>query len=94
MINTTEVETCADEIVGPVSGTEYDLLSNLAGTRGNGVFCFFEIESPQLSAKAQLATQKATSKTGGAGGATAMLEKKKRKKWRFWPWWSEAYEAT
>ena len=95
MINTTEVETRADEILGPVSGTEYDLLlSKLAGTWGNRVFSFFEIEAPQRSAKAQLATQKATSKTGGAGGATATLEKKKGKKRRFWPWWSEAYEAT
>ena len=77
------METRADNILGPVYGTEYDLLlSKLGGTRGNQVFCFFKIEAPQRSAKAQLATQKATSKTGGAGGATAMLEKKKRKKWR------------
>ena len=76
-----EVETRADEILGPVSGTEYDLLpSKLAGTRDNRVFSFFEIEAQQRSAKAQLAAQKAMSKTGGAGGTTATLEKKKSKK--------------
>ena len=81
MINAAEVETRADEILGPVSGTEYDLLlSKLAGTWGNRVFSFFEIEAPQRSAKAQLATQIAMSKTAGAGGTTATLEKKKRKK--------------
>jgi len=81
VINAAEVETRADEILGPVSGTEYDLLlSKLAGTWGNRVFSFFEIEAPQRSAEAQLAAQKATSKTGGAGGATTMLEKRKRKK--------------
>ena len=75
------METHTDEILGLVSGTEYDLLlTKLVGTRGNRVFSFFEIEAPQRSAKAQLAAQKATSKTGGAGGTTAMLEKKKRKK--------------
>jgi len=81
VINAAEVETHADEILGPVSGTEYDLLlSKLTGTWGNRVFSFFEIEAPQRSAKAQLATQKATSKTGDTGGATAMLEKRKRKR--------------
>jgi len=75
------VETRADEILGPVSGTEYDLLlSKLAATRGNRVFSFFDIEASQRSVEAQLAAQKAASKTGVAGGTTATLEKKKRKK--------------
>ena len=45
-IDVAEVETCADEMLGPVSGNEYDLLlSKLAGARGNRVFSFFGIEA-------------------------------------------------
>ena len=75
------MEARTDEILGPVSGSEYDLLqTKLGGTRGNLVFSFFEIEAPQRSAEAQIATQKPAATAGGAGGATAVLEKKKRKK--------------
>ena len=81
MIDAAEVDTCASEILGPMSGTEYDLLlSKLADTRGNQVFSFFEIEALQRAAEALLAVQEATSKTGGTGGDIATLEKKKRKK--------------
>ena len=81
MIDAAEVETRADEILGPVSGTEYDLLlSKLAGSRGNRVFSFFDIKAPQSATEALLAVQKAASKTGGTGGDIATLEKKKRKK--------------
>ena len=73
-----EVETRADEMLGQVSGNEYDLLlSKLAGARGNWVFSFFGIEAPQRAAKALLAVQKAGGKAGGPVGATAILEKKK-----------------
>ena len=75
------MEACADEILGPMSRSKYDLLlSKLAGTRGNRVFSFFGIEAPQRAAEALVAAQKAASKTGGVASATAMLEKKKRKK--------------
>jgi len=80
-IDVAEVETRADEMLGPVSGNEYDLLlSKLAGARGNRVFSFFGIEAPQRAAEALLAVQKAGGKAGGTGGGTATLEKKKRKK--------------
>ena len=80
-IDVAEVETSADEILGPVSGNEYDLLlSKLAGARGNRVFSFFGIEAPQRAAEALLAVQKAGGKDGGTGAATATLEKKKWKK--------------
>jgi hypothetical protein len=40
------VETRADEILGPMSGVEYDLLlSKLDGTRGDQVFSYFGIEA-------------------------------------------------
>ena len=75
------METRADEILGPVSGTEYDLLlSKLDGTRGNRVFSYFGIEAAQRTAEALLAAQKVVRKTGGLVGTTAMLEKKKRRK--------------
>ena len=75
------METRADEILGPVSGTEYDLLlSKLDGTRGNRVFSYFGIEAAQRTAEALLAAQKVVSKTGGLAGTTAMLEKRKRKR--------------
>jgi len=75
------VETRADEMLGPVSGNEYDLLlSKLAGARGNQVFSFFGLEAPQRAAETLLAVQKAGGKAGGTGGITATLEKKKRKK--------------
>ena len=58
-IDVAEVETRADEMLGQVSGNEYDLLlSKLAGTRGNQVFSFFGIKAPQRAAKALLAVQK------------------------------------
>ena len=80
-IDVAEVETSADEILGPMSGNEYDLLlSKLAGARGNRVFSFFGIEAPQHVAEALLAVQKAGGKAGGTGGFAATLEKKKRKK--------------
>jgi len=80
-IDVAEVETRADEMLGPVSGNEYDLLlSKLAGARGNRVFSFFGIEAPQRAAETLLAVQKAGGKVGGTGGVTATLEKKKRKK--------------
>ena len=48
-----EVESLANNILGLVSGSEYDLLqSKLGGTRGNPVFSFFKIEAPQRSAEA------------------------------------------
>ena len=75
------MESLADDILGPVSGSEYDLLqSKLGGTRGNRVFSFFEIEAPQRSAENQIANQKATAVAVGAGGSTAVLKKKKRKR--------------
>ena len=75
------METRADEMLGQISGNEYDLLlSKLAGARGNRVFSFFGIEAPQRAAEALLAIQKAGGKAGGTGGATATLEKKKQKK--------------
>ena len=75
------METRADEMLGPVSGNEYDLLlSKLAGARGNQVFSFFGLEAPQRAAETLLAVQKAGGKVGGTGGVTATLEKKKRKK--------------
>ena len=74
------MEACADEILGPMSRSKYDLLlSKLAGTRGNRVFSFFGIEAPQRAAEALVAAQKAASKTGGVASATAMLEKKRKK---------------
>ena len=80
-IDVAGVETRADEMLGPVSGNEYDLLlSKLAGARGNRVFSFFGIEAPQRAAEALLAVQKAGGKAGGTSGVTATLEKKKRKK--------------
>ena len=80
-IDAAEVETHADQMLGQVFRTEYDLLlSKLAGTRGNQVFSFFGIEAPQRAAEALLAVQKAGGKAGGTGGVTATLEKKKRKK--------------
>ena len=80
-IDVAEVETRADEMLGQVSGNEYDLLlSKLAGARGNRVFSFFGIEAPQRAAEALLAVQKAGGKAKGTGGVTATLEKKKRKK--------------
>ena len=58
------MKTRADEMLGPVSGNEYDLLlSKLAGARDNRVFSFFGIEAPQRAAEALLAIQKA----GGDG---------------------------
>ena len=75
------METRADEMLGPVSGNEYDLLlSKLAGARGNQVFSFFGLEAPQRAAETLLAVQKAGGKAGGTGGVTATLEKKKQKK--------------
>ena len=75
------MEARADDILGPMSGSEYDLLqTKLGGTRGNRVFSFFEIEAPQRFAEAQIAIQKAATTAGGTGGATAALEKKKRKR--------------
>ena len=75
------MESLGDDILGPVSGSEYDLLqSKLGGMRGNRVFSFFEIEAPQRSVEAQIANQKATATAVGAGGSTAALEKKKRKR--------------
>ena len=80
-IDVAEVETRADEMLGQVSGNEYDLLlSKLAGARGNRVFSFFGIKAPQRAAEALLAVQKAGGKAGGTGGATATLEKKKQKR--------------
>ena len=80
-IDVAEVETRTDEMLGPVSGNEYDLLlSKLAGARGNQVFSFFGIEAPQHAADALLAVQKARRKAGGTGGTTVTLEKKKWKK--------------
>ena len=77
-IDVVEVETRADEMLGQVSGNEYDLLlSKLAGARGNRVFSFFGIEAPKRAAEALLAVQKVGGKAGGTGGATATLEKKK-----------------
>ena len=47
VIDAKEVETRADEILGPVSGNEYDLLlSKLGRTRRNQVFHFFGVEAP------------------------------------------------
>ena len=75
------METRADEMLGQVSGNEYDLLlSKLAGARGNRVFSFFGIEAPQWAAEAFIAVQKAGGKAGGTGGATATLEMKKQKR--------------
>ena len=80
-IDAAEVEARADDILGPMSGSEYDLLqTKLGGTRGNRVFSFFEIEASQRFAEAQIAIQKAATTAGGTGGATAALEKKKRKR--------------
>jgi len=76
-----EVATRADEMLGPVSGNEYDLLlSKLAGARGNRVFSFFGIEAPQCAAETLLAVQKTRGKAGGTGGVTATLEKKNEKR--------------
>jgi len=59
-IDAAEVDIRADEMLGQVSGNEYDLLlSKLAGARGNRVFSFFGIEAPQRAAEALLAVQKA-----------------------------------
>ena len=80
------MEACADEILGPMSRSKYDLLlSKLAGTWGNRVFSFFGVEAPQRIAEALLAALRAASKIGGVDGATAMLEKRKRKKGGRWP---------
>ena len=88
------METRADEMLGPVSGNEYDLLlSKLAGARGNRVFSFFGIEAPQRAAETLLAVQKVGGKAGDTGGVTTTLEKKNKKR-GLWPWRSETLEAS
>ena len=75
------METRADEMLGPVSGNEYDLLlSKLAGTRGNQVFFFFGIEAPQRAAEALLAVQKAGEKMEAPVASLPHLRRKNGKR--------------
>jgi len=75
------VETRADEMLGPVSGNEYDLLlPKLAGARGNRVFSFFGIEAPQRAAEALLAVQKAGGKLEAPVASLPHLRRKNEKR--------------
>ena len=59
-LNVKTVDAHAGEMVGPVSGNEYDLLlSKLGGTHRNRVFHFFGVEAPQRTAEALLVAQRA-----------------------------------
>ena len=86
-IDARAVEGRADEILGPESSNEYDLLlAKLGGTRKNRVFRFFKIEAPQRVAEARLADQRkkkdagAAPRGGGSSAATIVLEKRKKRK--------------
>ena len=80
-IDVAEVETRADEMLGPVSSNEYDLLlSKLAGARGNQVFSFFGIEAPQRAAEALLAVQKTGEKLEAPVASLPHLRRKNGKR--------------
>ena len=69
------METRADEMLGPVSGNEYDLLlSKLAGARGNRVFSFFGIEAPQHAATLEKKKQKKGGSGPGGGKHSKLLD--------------------
>jgi hypothetical protein len=82
-IDARVVESQTDEILGPVSGNEYDLLlSRLAGARNNRVFHFFRIEAPQHMAEAKVAVQKQAKDAAARGGSKTTIILEKRKKQR------------